>query len=140
MGRKVNLALRDEWRKRIERQRQSGLTVAVFCQREGVSAATFYVWKRKLQTKRSPQTKKAPSRQKKGVRTNRDGESSATDSNVRFVQLPLSAPPATPWIEVVLAEGTVVRLPQQNLAALQTVLRTLGGAAPASATGGVKDA
>ena len=42
MARKVNQALREEWRKRIERQRQSGLTVAEFCQREGVSTATFY--------------------------------------------------------------------------------------------------
>jgi len=138
MARKVNQALRDEWRKRIERQQQSGLTVAEFCRREGVSPATFYMWKRKLPTKRSPQTRKRPARQKKGAGTHREGESSATPSNVPFVQLPLSAPAASPWIEVVLAEGTVVRLPQQNLAALQTVLRTLGGGAPASATGDMK--
>ena len=138
MARKVNQALRDEWRKRIQRQQQSGLTVAEFCQREDVSTATFYGWKRKLHAIRSPQAKKAPPRQKKGTRPRRHGESSATQSNVPFVQLPLSAPAASPWIEVVLAEGTVVRLPQQNLAALQTVLRTLGGAAVASATGDVK--
>jgi hypothetical protein len=140
MARKVNQVLRDEWRKRIQQQPQSGLTVAEFCQREGVSAATFYAWKRKLQTKRSSRAKKAPRRQKEGVRTHRQGESSATQSiaDVPFVQLPLSVPAASPWIEVVLAEGTVVRLPQQNLAALQTVLRTLGGAAAASATGDVK--
>ena len=140
MARKVNQALRDEWRKRIEQQQHSGATVAEFCQREGVSAATFYAWKRKLQTKRSPQTKKMPPHQKKGTRTHGQGESSATPANVPFVQLPLSSPAASPWIEVVLAEGTVVRLPQQNLAALQTVLRTLGGAPAASATGDVKHA
>jgi len=138
MARKVNQVLRDEWRKRIQRQQQSGLTVAEFCQREGVSTATFYGWKRKLQTKRSPQSKKVPARQKKGSRTPRHVESSAIASNVPFVQLPVSAPATSPWIEVVLAEGTVVRLPQQNLAALQTVLRTLGGSASAFATGDVK--
>jgi transposase-like protein len=138
MARRVNQALREEWRKRIEGQQQSGLTVAEFCQREGVSTATFYVWRRKLQTKRSPPTKKAPPRQKQEARTHRQGAPSAAQSHVPFVQLPLSVPAASPWIEVVLAEGTVVRLPQQNLAALQTVLRTLGGAAAASATGDVK--
>jgi transposase-like protein len=137
MARKVNQALREEWRTRIEGQRQSGLTVAKFCHREGVSQATFYQWRRKLQARRPPQAKKAPVRQKKRARTNREENSPTTPPSLPFVQLPLSSGAACLWIEVVLAEGTVVRLPQQNLAALQTVLQTLG-AAPASATGGVK--
>jgi hypothetical protein len=44
-----------------------------------------------------------------------------------FVQLPLTAVQPSPWIELVLADGTVVRLPQQNLTALVTVLRALRG-------------
>ena len=140
MARKVNQVLRDEWRKRIQRQQQSGLAVAEFCQREGVSAATYYRWKRMLRVRRSPRTKKAAVRRKAGPLTRRQGKSSATPSNVPFVQLPMSAPAASPWIEVVLAEGTVVRLPQQNLAALQTVLRTLNGSVPASAVGEVRHA
>ena len=140
MARKVNQVLREEWRKRIEEQQQSGLTVAKFCDREGVSQGTFYQWKRKLQGRRSPQSQQGPARRKKGARTNREGKPPATASNLPFVQLPLPAGASCPWIEVVLAEGTVVRLPQQNLAALQTVLQTLGGAALASGTGGVKHA
>ena len=134
MARKVNEALREEWRTRIEGQRQSGLTVAKFCRRESVSQATFYLWRRKLQ---SPRAKKTSGRQKEIARTNREGQSPATPSSLPFVQLPLPAGGACPWIEVVLAEGTVIRLPQQNLAALQTVLQTLGGAS-ASTTGSVK--
>jgi hypothetical protein len=136
MAREVNQALREEWRKRIEGQQQSGLTVANFCRRESVSQATFYLWRRKLQ---SPRSKKTSGHQKESSRTNRAGRSPATPSSPPFLQLPLSSPPSCPWIEVVLAEGTVIRLPQQNLAALQTVLQTLGGA-PASATGSVKHA
>ena len=30
-----------------------------------------------------------------------------------------------PWIELTLADGTVVRLPQENLEALRTVLQAL---------------
>ena len=134
MAREVNQSLREEWRKRIAGQQQSGLTVAKFCRRESVSQATFYSWRRKLQ---SPRAKKTSGHQKEVARTNREGQSPATRSSLPFVQLPLSAPSSCPWIEVVLAEGTVIRLPQQNLAALQTVLQTLGGA-PASTLGSVK--
>ena len=44
-----------------------------------------------------------------------------------FLQLPVTAVRPSPWIELVLPDGTVVRLPQQNLAALVTVLRVLRG-------------
>ena len=44
-----------------------------------------------------------------------------------FLQLPLTAVRPSPWIELALPDGTIVRLPQQNLAALTTVLRVLRG-------------
>lgn len=37
-----------KWRDLIERQRASGLSVAVFCRRDGVAASSFFAWKRKL--------------------------------------------------------------------------------------------
>ena len=36
------------WERRIARFSDSGLTVARFCDREGVSVATFHYWQRKL--------------------------------------------------------------------------------------------
>ena len=39
---------RHKWRDLIERQRTSGLSVAVFCRRAGVAASSFFAWKRKL--------------------------------------------------------------------------------------------
>jgi hypothetical protein len=44
-----------------------------------------------------------------------------------FLQLPLTAVQPSLWIELALADGTVVRLPQQNLTALVAVLRALRG-------------
>jgi hypothetical protein len=44
-----------------------------------------------------------------------------------FLQLPVTTVRPAPWMELALADGTVVRLPQQNLAALVTVLRVLRG-------------
>ena len=139
MARKVNQALHEEWKQRLGRQHESGLSVVEFCRQEGVSTANFHAWKRKLATRRSLRGGK-PARHRKAEAdgTRCQEKAPGTQGNVPFVQLPVSAPVSSPWIEVVLAEGAVVRLPQQNLAALQTVLRTLGGAAAASATGDVK--
>ena len=36
------------WRALVDRQRQSGLSVRGFCQRELVSEASFYAWRREL--------------------------------------------------------------------------------------------
>ena len=47
-----------------------------------------------------------------------------------FVQLPVLSVPSSPWIELALADGTIVRVPQQNLAALQTVLHSLRSGDP----------
>ena len=36
------------WRRQIQRQREGSLTVAEFCRRLGVSAVSFYAWKRRF--------------------------------------------------------------------------------------------
>ncbi len=38
----------DQWRRVVERQQASGLTIAAFCRRMGVPEASFYAWRRKL--------------------------------------------------------------------------------------------
>jgi len=37
-----------KWRKVIERQQVSGLSVAAFCRSNGVPASSFFAWKRRL--------------------------------------------------------------------------------------------
>lgn len=41
-------ALREIWSERLRRYANSPLTVAAFCERERVSVAAFYYWRRKL--------------------------------------------------------------------------------------------
>ena len=53
MGRRVDHGKHCEWAERIRRRRESGLTVAEFCEWEGVSAASFYNWQKKLQCTKS---------------------------------------------------------------------------------------
>ena len=48
MGRRVDHGKHCEWSERIRRRRESGLTVAEICEWEGVSAASFYIWQKKL--------------------------------------------------------------------------------------------
>jgi hypothetical protein len=44
-----------------------------------------------------------------------------------FLQLPVRGVRSSPWIELSLADGTLVRVPQENLVALTTLLRVLRG-------------
>ena len=128
MNRKVNLQLRRQWRQRIERQRKSGLSVAEFCRTEGVSSPSFYTWRRKLQSESPAKSKRAARRRPAAVPASSVEPVSKAPSDASFVQLPLAPARTSPWIELVLPEGAVIRVPQQNLTALQTVLHALSNA------------
>lgn len=139
MTRQVDQVLWDQWQQRIERQYASGLSVAEFCRQEHLSPHGFYVWKRKLRTTTSARhgSREAATarrlRKRPGVGTPRRrphpapaGLAGAVRPS-EFLQLPVTAVRPSPWVELSLADGTVVRLPQQNLAALVAVLRVLRG-------------
>jgi len=48
MARQVNQALWDQWRRRLARQHESGLSIVEFCRSEKVSSHGFHAWRRKL--------------------------------------------------------------------------------------------
>lgn len=139
MARSVNQTLWDQWRQRLERQRTSGLSVVEFCRSENVSPHRFHVWKRKL-LPTSP-TRHAPGAAIRTRRAQRRPGIAKSHSRARqnpvhpalptgpaeFLQLPVKTAQGSPWIELALADGTILRLPQQNLAALIAALRVLRG-------------
>ena len=134
MARRVNQVLWDQWRQRMETQRSSGLSIVVFCRREQVSSHRFHAWKRKLCPAVSTRhaASKAARPQRSSVTLRR--RTRPTLSNpvmpprpAEFLRLPVTAVQGSPWIELALANGTILRLPQQNLAALVTALRVLRG-------------
>src|SRR3954469_5976903 len=47
-GRRPDPALEDLWRQRLLRFERSGLSAVAFCAQEGVSAPSFYAWRRRL--------------------------------------------------------------------------------------------
>ncbi len=53
MGHRVDHGKHCAWSERIRRRRESGLTVAEFCEWEGVSVASFYNWQKKLRGTKS---------------------------------------------------------------------------------------
>ena len=44
-----------------------------------------------------------------------------------FLRLPVQGVRSSPWIELSLVDGTLVRIPQENLAVLTTLLKVLRG-------------
>ena len=139
MARKVNQVLWDQWRQRIERHRTSGLSIAEFCRREDVPRQAFHVWKRKLRptkpARRGSVRAARPQRLRRGqaiaTSPRRPPQAAAKAARrlrpAEFLQLPPTATQGSPWIELALADGTILRLPQQNLAALIAALRVLRG-------------
>ena len=124
-----------EWRERLKRQSDSDLTIEAFCQKEGVSTSMFYRWQRHLQ---NPSSERAESDtgdmgqrsgKKRGPRRRQTEVAPAAELAIKqpreFLRLPVRSVRSMPWIELTLVDGTVVRIPQENHAALTTVLRTL---------------
>jgi hypothetical protein len=95
------------WAERLARFPNSGLGPAQFCAHEGVSLASFYAWRRRLQADVPPAADQA----RPGPRL-----------------LPVRLPMADPAVEIVLPQGPVVRLrPGCDLAFVHALIQTLGG-------------
>jgi hypothetical protein len=49
LGRPRDARKEQQWRRRIQQWRRSGLSVLAFCARHGLTQASFYLWRRELQ-------------------------------------------------------------------------------------------
>ena len=102
-GRRPDPTLHTLWQERLLRFEHSGLSVAAFCDREGVSAPSFYAWRRRLRSDPPVQG---------------DGP--------RFLPVHLVAAPP---VELVLPGGAVLRLTAGcDLAFIRSLVDSLGGA------------
>jgi putative transposase len=111
MGRAVDEGKRKLWRERLARFAGSGKKVAAFCSAEHVSVPTFYQWKRKLAS--------ASVRR----RSRRAGASRLVNRGGAF--LPVRIEGAT-LAELELPNGTRVRVPARELAALGVAIAAAG--------------
>jgi hypothetical protein len=99
------------WRQRMRRYEQSGFTVAEFCDGEGVSAPSFYQWRKRF-AEVSARSQDKPSRQK-----HRRAAASA------FQQVTLAAPGSRVAVE--LGSGVRLELPAENVELVRTVVAEL---------------
>ena len=97
------------WTDRLRRYRQSGLSVARFCDKEGVSAPSFYQWKKRLAQATAPGSLLVP----KGAR-----QAERTFQQVTLV--PSAAVVAIEW-----ANGVRMELPAENLPLVRAVVAEL---------------
>ena len=106
MGRLANAALAARWRERIGRWRSSGLSVAEFCRREGISEPSFFAWRKRLAGRQT----KSP----------------------RFIELPPLAWSATAGVQIALPGGAIVTLSPQATTELVTAAIRAAMPAPAA--------
>jgi hypothetical protein len=97
-------ARREWWRRQIQRQQNSGLTVAEFCRQLGYNATTFYYWKKRLH--RAPSAVFSPNSPAYGSRR----PAPAHDAAPRFVPISILDPVQHTCLEIELTNACVVRL------------------------------
>jgi hypothetical protein len=103
------------WRERFERFSKSGLAVGPFCEREGVSVASFYHWRKKLK----------PARQYRRGTDGHPRRSAGHRGTFRQVAMVPAGPgsvPAMPAICIQLPCGTRIEVGAEDLDALRTVV------------------
>ena len=86
---------RQEWIARLKRFQEKPTSVHAFCRAEGISSASFYLWKRRLAVEPTPTTP-------------------------TFIPLTITHTPTATAVEVAFPNGIIFRLPAD-----QHALRTL---------------
>ena len=105
-----------EWQQRLESHRESGLTIEVFCLREGVSRSAFHRWARQLHDGIPDSLNEEQTEREK-----------AETGEAVFLPITLKASP----VEIELPNGGVVRLPLGvGQAVLVEVIRAAGALRP----------
>ena len=106
MGRKQKRSAESVWRDRLARFRKSNLTVAEFCQQEGVSDPSFYQWRKRF------------------------GQGDVRSKQLRRFSAPKAAqPPFVPvavpssaLAEIEFPNGVRIRVPATNVEALRAAI------------------
>jgi hypothetical protein len=112
MGRQSDPRKAAAWERRLARYGDSGLTVGRFCDREGVSIATFHYWQRKLHDASVDETVSA----------------TPTAPMARFDPVEVMSRQA---VTIRFAGGAVMEIPEDREDLLKaTILALLGAPAP----------
>jgi hypothetical protein len=120
MGRRADDGKRNDWIQRLRRRETSGLTVATFCEWEGVSVAAFYSWQKKLGAGKSG------GRSTSGIALPAKPTPSLPKASflpVRIAQQGEARLPS-PCIEIRLANGVRIFVPSTDANTIQAVVES----------------
>jgi hypothetical protein len=116
---------REEWAKRVERWRDSGLTTAEFAAELGINPKTLTYWAWTLKREASGKKRVWPSKKAMGARTMVGAGATTAKSGPAFVELPRHGSSARFELEV---RGRRLHIPSafdaQQLRALLEILET----------------
>ena len=115
MSRETVLARRELWKRRMQEFEQGSADVAEFCRRAGVSTASFYQWRKRLQPVSSVPVK-VPHPSANADRPRK------TTTNMKFLPVELVGQQN---VEVQFPCGARVLVPSHDHEALRTVLQSL---------------
>ncbi len=100
------------WRERLERFVKSGMKVKQFCVGEGVSAASFYDWRRKLEESSAG----------RDGQEDCDLEPSHPSGRTNRVFAPIVVSPVPTSVSIRLLSGVQIEVLSENLAAVRAVI------------------
>jgi hypothetical protein len=108
MGRLANGLLARQWRERLSRWRDSGLSIVEFCRREEISQASFFAWRKRLSNRRAL------------ARGGKPPGAEVSSREARFLELPPPVWPTSGGVQITLPGGAVVTLPPHASSELVT--------------------
>jgi hypothetical protein len=124
MGRRINEALHESWRERLEQQVMSGLTVAAFCRQTAIRPQSFYAWRRRLKGRGVAWAGAARGSRCDQALLPLRGDTARAGGGT-FLRVPLEIEAHTPCLEVVLGDQTRLRVPGQHLVAWELTLQAV---------------
>jgi transposase-like protein len=98
---------RQRWRKVVQRQNESGLSVAEFCRRKQIAPASFYQWRKRFQL---------------------DADAPSADPLFTPVQVLGAAGPNLAPVEIEFPCGVLLRLPSGDTESLKQAIAALTAA------------
>lgn len=120
------------WRRVVERWRRAGISIRAFCRRESLSEPSFYAWRRELRRRDQEKAFGKPRSWRRELQRH-DQEKipvqarpgfMAVQSRPAFVPVRVAAP--SPFLEIVVTAGRVLRVPPGfDRATLEQVLTVL---------------
>ena len=108
MSRSIDATVWERWRDRHRRFESSDLTVAAYCQAEGVSQAGFYLWRKKLRAGSAPTVRRVKPTSTKPTSTK---PTSMKPVSTKPAFVPVVATSVASAVVVTLRNGVRVEVP-----------------------------